>query len=119
MIVKYARERGYEGEGKDPHLTLGKEYVVIGINFRPGEKPEISILSDNDDGPGLESIEFFDIIDAAIPPNYGFYVFKSFSRLGPLEFQGDFWDKYHDGDKEAETLFLKVFERIKKFSARA
>ena len=29
MIVKYVRERGYKGKGKDPNLSLGKVYLVV------------------------------------------------------------------------------------------
>jgi hypothetical protein len=116
MIVKYVKERGYQGEGKDPHLTLGKEYIAITVDFPPGKRPEISKQSDCDGTPGLQPIEFFEIIDSSLPENYCFKVYENgFASLQPVEFKGDFWDRYHDGDLEAEKLFEQVMTRLKKF----
>ncbi|CAB3792048.1 hypothetical protein LMG28138_03254 [Pararobbsia alpina] len=34
-MSRYVRERGYKGGGRDPLLTIGKTYVVLGTLSRP------------------------------------------------------------------------------------
>ena len=46
----------------------------------------------------------------------GFKLLKSkLGILKLLKFEGDFWDRYHDGDEEAEKTFAEVMKRLKEF----
>ena len=60
MIVKYVRERRNDGEGKDPWVTFGKNYLVLGIIMKKklsssGEEKNICayIQGDDDNGPAV------------------------------------------------------------------
>ena len=106
MIVKYVRDRGYKGEGKDPHLTFGKLYIIHAVYFHPRDyKPCIGLLCDNDDDPTIDDpavfeLKYFDIIDDCIPHDWLFYASKidhnvspqdfSYYDISPKEFSGDF-----------------------------
>lgn len=131
MIVRYTRERGYKGLGHDPLLTIGRLYLVLGIVLRPHPySMQVCILTDADEGdhsdgkpysdggPGLFDMNVFDIADSQMPSDWlmldhgqGYY------GLGPNEFGGDFWDRFNDGDTEAEEIFEQVVAKIKAFHA--
>jgi hypothetical protein len=38
--------------------------------------------------------------------------------LQPDEFGGDFWDRFHDADPEAEKIFEQVFKKLEAFHAQ-
>jgi hypothetical protein len=129
MMVRYVRERGYKGGGRDPLLTIGKTYPVLGIVFRPAPyAAQVCICTDtdaedhstgrpySDGGPGLFDLNLFDVVDSRVPPDWlmsdhgrGYY------RLDPREFAGDFWDRFHDASPEAEKTFEQIIERLKVF----
>ena len=129
MIVRYARERGYSGSGEDPLLTIGRDYVSLGIVFRPVPyTTQVCIETDvdagdhldgkpySDGGPGLFDLGFFDVVDPRIPPGWLMVdLGRGYYRLGPGEFCGDFWDRFHDGVPEAELLFEQVVNKLKTF----
>lgn len=51
MIIRYVKERGYKGSGRDPHLTIGCDYIVLGIVFRPTPYVvQVCVPADADDG---------------------------------------------------------------------
>lgn len=116
MIVKYVKERGYEGSDNDPLLTLGREYIVLGIDFSLEHAPEILIVPDCEGTPGLFSLAFFKVVDAAMPSDYHF---KSYDHglcsLYPKELYVDFWDHYHDDEPEAVKILDEVIKKIKAF----
>lgn len=117
MIVRYARARGYQGDGKDPHLTLGKEYLALGVTFRSDTYPvQVSIQRDSDGTPVLCDLKFFDVVDPGLPDGWG--IFSSspgYYSVEPSEFRGDFWDRFHDGEPDAEKLFTQVVDKVKAF----
>lgn len=117
MIVRYVRERGYQGSGQDPSLTLGKEYMVFGVNSSLYRcQTELSVLSDKDDYPVIWDAKFFDIVDPRIPDGWGYHLFtEDYYRLCPSEFAGDFWDRFHDGDEAAEKVFAEVRAKLMRF----
>jgi len=114
MILRYERERGYTGEGKDPSLTLGKQYFALGITFRVDNENLVSIQRESDGTPCLFRLCHFSIVDASIPKEW---IIKSNNNgdytIEPIEFNGNFWDLYHDADQKAEEVFLQVIEKIK------
>gem|GEM_PF-4224429 len=47
MLTCYTRKRGYEGKERDPHMTIGKTYIALGIVFRPAPHTmQVSIHTD-------------------------------------------------------------------------
>ena len=116
MIVKYVRERGYVGEGKDPHLTLGNEYIVFRISYHITRGFHFSLPCDSEDDPIILEASFFEIVDKNVPESFIFEFYEGgHACLQPKEFSGDFWDLYHDGDEEAEKTFANVVKRLKLF----
>jgi hypothetical protein len=119
MIVCYTRERGYKGSGVDRSLTLGKKYIVFGIDFRPNslEYPtKLGLISDSDGTPCLFELNFFDVVNEEIPPDWVFtHLGDGYYRLCPKEFTGDFWDRFHDADTLAEEEFQEVRKKLEKF----
>ena len=139
MIVKYVRECKYHGGGKVESLTLGKDYLVLGVGlerktYSNGTKkePYVCIQEDDDDYPCLFELSFFEVVDPRVPDGW------SFSRsedgayyLEPKEFEGDFWEKFHNGepneiekilrkhrgeeDMDAQRIFKEVVKKIKGF----
>jgi hypothetical protein len=70
----------------------------------------------SDGGPGLFEMSFFDVIDTRIPPGWLLVDWgRGHYRLDPNEFGGDFWDRFHEAEPEAERTFGKVVERLKVF----
>lgn len=120
MIVKYARERIYVGEGKDPHFSLGSTYMVFGMTFCLGQenKPaKITLLSDMEKYPGAWDFCHFDIVDDRLPSDWVFCNLETrgIYRLCPLKFTGNFWDHFHDGDETAEKTFNEVSDELVNF----
>lgn len=63
-------------------------------------------------------MNIFDIIDPKIPSDWSMIdQGQGYYSLSPNEFSGDFWDRFHDGDSEAEKTFERVVEKIKAFHA--
>lgn len=117
MIVRYARERGYKGKGKDQSLTLGADYFVLDVELRPnGLANSFSVQRESDGTPVVFDCSIFNIIDPRLPEGWGFYdLSENYHRLCPNEFSGDFWDRFHDGDTEAEAIFETVAKKIEAF----
>jgi len=117
MIVKYTKERGYKGAGQDPSLTLGAKYIVFGMNIRSDGRPNtVSVLCDDEQYPVIFDISFFDVVDPNVPDGWCFLqLTEDIYRLCPKEFTGDFWDRFHDGEKRAEAVFDKVVKKMEAF----
>ena len=117
MIVKYARERGYQGKHMDPRITIDNFYIVFGLWFQSENRPKmVLIVSEDDKTPALFELQFFDIIDARIPEEWCFKEASYGSHwLDPHEFSGDFWDRFHDGDEQAESIFEEVRKKLEMF----
>ena len=125
-MIRYVHKRDRKSEDKDPSLTLGKTYLVFGVTFRPNSLQQptlVSILRDSDETPALFEIQFFDIVNEHLPDNWIFYPFKHFGvspgyyELSPKEFTGDFWDRFHDSDEQAEKIFQQVKKKLEQFHA--
>lgn len=114
MRVKYARPRANEGQVMDASFELGNTYLVLGIQFQSENRPVmITVQRDTDKTPVMRELECFDVVDAAIPSEWCFFNFgDGCYRLEPREFGGDFWDRFHDAEHEAEKTFQRVVEKI-------
>lgn len=58
MIVKYLKDRRGKIDAQDPFLTLGKNYIVLGISFSTKGDVEYCVDADANEGPGLVNVEF-------------------------------------------------------------
>ena len=115
MKVLYSTARN---DGVDPSFTLGSSYMVLGVRFQTGSAPMIVVRRDSDGTPVLAELRYFDVQDSSVPADWGFFDFgDGFCALEPREFSGDFWDRFHDGDTEAEKTFERVVEKLKVFHA--
>ena len=117
MIVCYARERGYGGEGPDPSFTLGKEYIALDVLFLPDARPTlVTVQRDSDATAVMLELKFLDIVDPEIPADWCLVdLGNGRYSMRPKEFCGDFWDRFHDGEPEAERLFERVVDKLKAF----
>ena len=108
-------------KGNNPKFPkLNAIYNVFGIDFfleKTNQEIMISIYSDIHDSPVLEQFKNFEIVDSRIPSDWIFRKSKYINTffIQPKEFSSDFWDKYHDGDPEAEKIFQEVERKIKLF----
>lgn len=119
MMIRYVRERGYKGDGRDPHLTLGKDYLAVLLTFRPNsaEYPAlVSVVTDGSDQSSMFELNCFDVVDGRVPPDWIFQnpVSGWFSLL-PKEFTGNFLDLLHDGNEDAEKIFQEVYQKLQAF----
>lgn len=113
MIVKYARSRDYKG-ALDPLLTMGKLYTVVSILFGGVTQPAlISICTDDDNTPSLFDLKYFDVVDGHFPDGWTVRSYENgCAVLQPDQFHGDFWDRYHDGDSDAEKAFSDYWRAV-------
>lgn len=116
MIVKYVKDT-YAGKQKNIHLKLNSNYVVVNINFSfYNQATTIGLCSISDGIPRLWDLGFFEIVNARIPADWVFSVFRNeYFSLEPQEFYDDFWEDFHDGKEEAEKIFENVFKKIQQF----
>jgi hypothetical protein len=132
MIVRYVRARGYKGKGSDPVITIGKLYAVLSVVFRPAPHSMLVCIctdadaADHSDGkpysdgtPGLFDMSRFDIVDPRIPSEWSMLEHGGgYFRLCPSDFGGDFWDRFHDADSDAERTFETVVKMLNAYHAR-
>lgn len=112
MIVKFiAKHNQHEG-----WLVKNKLYIVLGISFNQNDSyPQITIKTEDSDTPAIFSLVDFDIIDAKIDTNWVFIIHTNTNySIRPIEFSGDFWDKFHDADPNAEKVFWQVYNELAK-----
>lgn len=114
MKVRYTRTRAYEGQGTDPSFTLGNTYLVLGVRFQSDDRPiMITVQRDSDRTPVLVELQCFDVVDPAIPSDWCLFDFGGGCySVEPSGFGGDFWDRFHDADSEAEKTFMRVIEKL-------
>ncbi|GHB70542.1 hypothetical protein GCM10008107_19980 [Psychrosphaera saromensis] len=116
MIVKYVKERGYEGNGADPLLTLNKEYIVFRVEFRTdGHPTSIAVPIDRDGSLGKFYINCFSVVDSRVPLEWNLTTRPATFCLEPIEFSDTFWDDYGDDDEAAEQVFFDVHKKLKTF----
>jgi hypothetical protein len=116
MIVEYVKERGYEGNGQDPLLTLNKTYIVLRAVFRTDGYPaSVTVQVDRDEAPGVFDIDCFKVVDARIPLDWNLRTLSVGFCLEPVVFSGEFWDLYHDGDEGSEITFDNIIIQLKLF----
>lgn len=98
-------------------FKLDHLYICLAVSFSESNKTtEVTVRRDSDETPVVMDIKRFELVTQEMPFNWGFYYYgEGFSRTQPVEFSGDFWNLYHDGDQEAERIFEKVYRRLAKY----
>ncbi len=93
----------------DGWLKGGVEYAVLFIQTFIDGRQQYLLWSDLQSCAALFPVAEFTIIDSKIPPNW--VVSIDLNRclvIGPKSWiEGDFWDRYNDGDPDAEEAFIK------------
>jgi len=109
LIAKYVKERGYEG--KDPSLTIGKEYLVFRMILNSiNSETTLSLPCDDDNELALFNLKNFEIIDNRLPEGWGFFaLWDGCYSLEPCAFRGDFWDLYYEGEPSEVTKLLQKY----------
>jgi hypothetical protein len=124
MKVKYSKivrpKSDYIVPDSSRSFTLGKIYFVFGILFQPKDQPTmVTIRCDADETPALLELDCCSIVDSSIPNDWCFFDFRNgFYALRPKEFGGDFWDRFHDADPEAEETFEQAVKKLEAFHAQ-
>ncbi|MEN8418233.1 hypothetical protein [Acinetobacter radioresistens] len=98
-------------------FKLDHFYICLAVSFSENNKTtEVTVRRDSDGTPVVMDIKRFELVSEEMPFNWGFYYYgEGFSRTQPVEFSGEFWNLYHDGDQGAEQMFEVVYERLIKY----
>lgn len=99
---------------KSPWLTVGRQYVALGVTVTSRRGIQFRVMSDDGHTPGLEDSRQFDVLSTAIPPDWAAIVNQNEFYLGPREFQKPgFWEAFFDRKPEAVQTFSEVWERLR------
>jgi len=102
-----------EDQSTSPWLTIGKEYVVLGIEVRYNETNYL-IASDAYGSPGMHRIDQFEIISKKIPKSWK--IISDTMAIVTLEPESwhvaGFWDACYDGDSQALEIYKREVRKI-------
>ncbi|HEY2567136.1 MAG TPA: hypothetical protein VGH95_05480 [Candidatus Aquirickettsiella sp.] len=95
-------------EKESSWITIGKEYIVLGIEIRPHEVSYL-IASDSEQMPILQYATQFEIISGKVPSNWKILPdkFALFSILPSAWCEPGLMEAFYDQDPEA----LKIYRR--------
>jgi hypothetical protein len=100
-------------------LTVGKEYVVLQIEFALSQKNKnyYRMICDDDErtkSPALFCSDQFLVVDGTIPKSWVVCQSQMSEELGPYMDIGPaswhapgFWDNFYDGDPNAEEIYRR------------
>jgi hypothetical protein len=116
MIVLFANQQHDKKKKNHSSLILGQQYLVFSMWFYACSTEKHVVVMADDYTPALFNIESFDFIDNRVPEEWGIYrIHSNKYLLGPSVFSVDFWNRYHDGDQEAEKIFIQVRKQLISF----
>jgi len=97
----------------DAWVTLGKEYLVLGIYGR-GASFKYRLVGDDGHTPALQDADSFELTSGQIPKDWIFRVYQASEwEIVPLGLAGDgFWTAYFDGDAAARIAFTQVVSTL-------
>lgn len=101
----------------NPWLTIGREYIVLEIDLKPGKDTLYRLLNDDKDNrSGLHNAIQFQVVSGKLPPNWQINQRESGSLvLGPVLWrQLGFWEDFYDGNFEAIEIYKKEVIKILK-----
>jgi hypothetical protein len=94
---------------KDPWVTVGKEYLVLGVYGREASF-KYRLIGDDKITPALQDAELFELTSPQIPRDWIFRVYpESQWEMTPAAWATPgFWTAYFDGDADAKSIFSQV-----------
>lgn len=121
MIFCHTKRRDYFSDGIDPSLSLGKNYIVLMFSLKTNLKMHptmICVARDSDHQPIMVDACYFNMINGEIPPNWILEMHDSGAQtLCPIEFAGNFFEKFNDGGNKEEKIFAEVFDKLRSHHA--
>jgi len=73
----------------------------------------VTIQRDTDKTPVMRELQCFEVVDTTVPDEWCLFDFgDGVYCLEPKEFGGNFWDRFHDAEDDAERIFELVVERL-------
>lgn len=108
--INIYNERTKKYESSHHRLTIGNEYVVLGIEIYPGKDVLYRLVGDNPDkSPALHNASQFEITSGKIPTNWHIQCLKSGTLiLSPKAWQSlGFWEDCYEQDPKA----LEIYKR--------
>ena len=104
-------EHTQQHQEMSPWLTIGKEYIVLGIDVRQNKNYYLIIDDSSDRAPGLHYVKQFEVTSHYIPSNWCINPSDiAIAMIGPKAWEEDpmFWEKcYEEGDHDA----LEIYKR--------
>lgn len=98
---------------KDAWLTIGKEYLVLGV-YGGGASFKYRLIGDDNYTPALHDAGLFELISPQIPRDWIFRVYPGAEwEITPAAWATEgFWGAYFDGDVSAKTVFTEVVSTL-------
>jgi hypothetical protein len=98
----------------DGWLQAGLEYIALFIQTSIGGRQQYLLWSDIQSCVAFFPIAKFTIIDHKIPTNWVVSTdLNDCLIIGPKSWlEDDFWDRYHNGDHDAEEAFMKALSEM-------
>ena len=118
MILRYSREMENEKSEKGPYLTLGMDYICLGIIFygNTSISPQAIVPSNHNEKPYSFDLSCFDFVDSRIPEGWSFSGDeRGFCELFPNEISPDFLDSVEAGHEVYNIILSAVIRKIKRF----
>ena len=104
-----------------PWLTIGKEYLVLGIYVPFEEIPKFRLLGDDGATPALHDASQFEVVSNFLPSSWKIYIGSQ--KLLSIEPESwltpEFWEAYFNFDPEARATFDKEHKRMVEEQAAA
>lgn len=118
MLVKYVYQTPEDSEYKDNFY--GRVYSVLTIDFTPDEiYPRYAVKDKDFNSVIMIQAERCEILRPDLPVDWEFEFFKpGYYSVQPKEFSRDFWNKYYDNDRNAQTTMENVIEKVEAFDQR-
>jgi len=98
-----------ENESHNPHLTIGRTYVVLTIEIGVHRHLWFRLIGDDSPSPILEDTQQFEIVDGRLPSRWIVWSDgKGFLMLAPQSWTYDgFWEQFFNNDEYARQEFRK------------
>ncbi len=99
---------------KSAWLTVGKQYIVLGIYVSFGATVQFRLLGDDDSTPALHDASQFQVISGFIPSEWKVRLIPRKLMLVEPEpwLTPGFWESYFDADPKAVEVFRESYRRI-------
>jgi hypothetical protein len=98
---------------KDAWVTIGKEYLILGI-YGQRASFKYRLIGDDRHTPALHDEEIFELSSPEIPDGWIFRAYPASEwEMTPAAWASDgFWTAYFDGDAAAKALFSQVLSAL-------